>query len=464
MLLILIGWSLWSKDIIFLIPSDSAAGPKAWIDAYHDAHAPGQVDSLLIKSGALQGAVAVEYPAGPWGHRFEKLHILYDGINGQLPNLDLINTAISIAKGQMGIGIVLQKMWKHNNSYQERLLTMLRGMLSQGLGHSSGPHSSFIPYHIDAITLQTVGDGWHDEMSLGRALEGLIRSLNNLLEHFHQSFFFYLLMHADRFVSIGTYLPSAMLIASSFTITSIGLWVQSGKRTDSKKSEETPPNREPSFSAIKPNNKNISSRYKTPLSTRDNSASTLVERSLFYPVAFVGLAHSLGVIPLYLFNKTNAASLELVYLGTTALSILVPFALFYAMRNSTHLRIPSEQEMILIQCFSLLLLGMFLSALATLNFSLALLLGLLSTPTLLLPSGGNKKHAQLLKSLVVGLANPLIVMALSTTWLGGSIATILIQAAEGWQVWGMWSQIVVWLVWWPAWMAMYNISILRLLQ
>lgn len=38
------------------------------------------------------------------------------------------------------------------------------------------------------------------------ALEGILRSLNNLLERFHQSFFFYLRPDTDRFVSIGKYI------------------------------------------------------------------------------------------------------------------------------------------------------------------------------------------------------------------------------------------------------------------
>src|SRR6202035_1109681 len=70
---------------------------------------------------------------------------------------------------------------------------------------------------------------------LGRVTESLCRSLNNLLEHLHQSFFFYFLLSPSgttlgepgRFVSIGTYLPAAMIMAASFTLTAIGLWMQS---------------------------------------------------------------------------------------------------------------------------------------------------------------------------------------------------------------------------------------------
>jgi glycosylphosphatidylinositol transamidase len=34
-----------------------------------------------------------------------------------------------------------------------------------------------------------------------------------------------------------------------------------------------------------------------------------------------------------------------------------------------------------------------------------------------------------------------------------SVRQVLTQAAFGWNVWGMWTQVVVWCVWWPAWMA-----------
>ena len=286
---------MWSKDIIFLITSDSTIGPQAWVDAYHDAHSPSSVSPLPIRSGALQGAVALEYPAGPWGHRFDKVHIIYDGINGQLPNLDLFNTAVSIANGQLGIGVTLQRMWTHSDTYKERLLTMLRGMMNQGLGHATGPHSSFIPYHVDAITLQTVGDGVHDEMSLGRMTESLFRSLNNLLEHFHQSFFFYLLMQSNRFVSIGTYLPSAMLLAVNFTITCIALWVDSGRPKQVPKAAST--------NEKEPKQKIVSLRADKGVAVVPLESLSIVERRMFLPVLFIVGIHFLALIPLYIFNN-----------------------------------------------------------------------------------------------------------------------------------------------------------------
>lgn len=277
------------------------------MDAYHSTHNAAFVDDLPLKAGALQGALAIDYPAGSGGHRFDKLHLVYDGINGQLPNLDLLNTITTIATGHMGIGTTIQRMWKHRDSYNERLETMLKGMLVQGIGQASGPHSSFMPYHVDAVTLQTVGDGWQDEMSLGRVVESTVRSLNNLLEHLHQSFFFYLLMNAQRFVSIGTYLPSAMLVAVNFAIMAIALWVQSGRPASMPSSAQ--------ISAV------VDSKETTSLESADveviehadqiavvpKVVLATMERKLLFPVAAVGSCHLLGVIPFYIFNNLTAS-------------------------------------------------------------------------------------------------------------------------------------------------------------
>jgi glycosylphosphatidylinositol transamidase len=445
-------WSLWSKDIIFLISGDSTSGPQAWVDAYHDAHDPDTIESLSIKSGALQGAIAIDYPAGPWGHRYEKLHIHYDGINGQLPNLDLFNTAVSVASGQMGIGCTLQRMWKHDDSYKERLQTMLRGMISQGLGHASGPHSSFIPYHVDAITLQTVGDGWHDEMGLGRTVESLFRSLNNLLEHLHQSFFFYLLLQANRFVSIGTYLPSAMLIAVNFSITSIALWVASGRAGTVPNPASTTP---PSTSGEK-STSSIGEKTEMTLASKDGALAliptallTTTERSLFLPLFFVLATHFLGLLPLYIFNNTTSSLLSPTFTAIAIVTTFLPHLVAFSLQK---LRKPTKQETTLIQCFSLLLLGMFLAALATLNFSLSFLIGIATSPlTFIRPSKSIPISAA--TSVLLAVLNPIVLIKGATVYFGVDVVEFLLKAAEGWHVWGLWTQVVVWLVWWPAWFA-----------
>lgn len=461
-------WSLWSKDIIFLITSDSKAGPQAWVDAYHDAHSPPSVTSLPLKSGALQGVVVVD---NALNHRFESLHITYDGINGQLPNLDLFNTAVAIASGQMGIGVSLQRMWKHDDTYKERLRTILRGMVSQGLGHASGPHSSFIPYHIDAITLQAVGEGWQDEMAMGRCIESTFRSLNNLLEHFHQSFFFYLLMQANRFVSIGTYLPSAMLVAVNFTIMAIALWVQSGRPPKPKAAPSDSEKTEAEIQVV---------RHDGMVAFVPKETFAIVERQLFLPMAFVFSLHFLGVIPLYIFNNSSQAvssprpaskttqtshltspqALPTIMLLFAISNLLLPTVLASTL---SHFTPPTAQQTLLIKSFSLLLLGMFLSTLATLNFSLAFLIGILSAPLSFLgplPSPSSAQDASAKQNMAYWLPSSALLHVLSPPavlfgccWFWGvGVGEVLIEAAFGWKVWGMWTQVVVWCVWWPAWL------------
>ena len=289
-------WSIWSKDIFVLIPADSTYGPEAWVSAYHstaaDISTSRNVSALPIKAGALQAAVALDYPVGPWGRRFDKLDIMYDGINGALPNLDLLNTAVAIASGQMGIGCSIHGLTTHTDSYRDRLSTLAKGVMTQGSGHATGPHSAFVPYHVDAITLKTVGDGWHDEMSLGRTTESIFRSINNLLEHLHQSFFFYILLNANRFVSIGNYLPAAMLIAGSFTIAALALWIQSGSavakpaaKLDLKEME-----------LVKVGG-DVALVPKVALDT--------VERELFLPAVVILVVHLTSFAPLYLLNNMH---------------------------------------------------------------------------------------------------------------------------------------------------------------
>ncbi|KAJ5321751.1 Gaa1-like [Penicillium brevicompactum] len=425
-------WSLWSKDIIFLITPDSKTGTQAWIDAYHDMH-PASVQPLPLKSGALQGALVIEYPLE---HRFQTLHIVYDGVNGQLPNLDLFNTAVAIAGGQMGIGANLQEMWNHDDSYEHRLQTMFRGMTKQGLGYATGAHSSFMPYHIDAITLQTKGEGWEDEMALGRTIESLCRSLNNLLEHLHQSFFFYLLMQSNRFVSIGTYLPSAMLLAGNFTIMAIALWMRTGYYPETK--------------PIKPKGEKASAEEKA-------KPSNIAERRLALPLSLVAGLHLLGLVPLWVFNNINHQYFTTITYIVLGVNVLLPLSLAAILANGLGVSKPLiPQQYHLIKSFSLLLLGLSLSTLATLNFSLSFLIGLLCTPLSFVTRLQGPAPARLATSglglVLLNLLSPPTVL-LGVCWYTGiSVEMVLTEAAFGWDVWGMWTQVVVWCVWWPAWL------------
>jgi glycosylphosphatidylinositol transamidase len=123
----------------------------------------------------------------------------------------------------------------------------------------------------------------------------MCRSLNNLLEHLHQSFFFYLLMHSNRFVSIGTYLPSAMLIAGNFTIMAIALWMRTGYYPESK--PDTPTGeKSKSEKPTKTGAKKIEKETKM-------NETALPERLMALPLTLVTGLHLLGLVPLWTFNN-----------------------------------------------------------------------------------------------------------------------------------------------------------------
>ena len=106
---------------------------------------------------------------------------------------------------------------------------------------------------------------------------------------------------------------------------------------------------------------------------------------------------------------------------------------------------------------------MFLATLATLNFSLSLFVGLLSAPLSFIgnsfsgsvepkdvfPSQLRKITSTVALQLV---SPPVVVLAVCYFW-GTNVGEMLAEAAFGWKVNGLWMQVIVWCVWWPAWLA-----------
>ena len=123
----------------------------------------------------------------------------------------------------------------------------------------------------------------------------------------------------------------------------------------------------------------------------------------------------------------------------------------------------TPQHILLLKSFALLLLGIFLATLATVNFSLSLAVGLLCAPLSLIgPSPAAfvdnriarpSLSVRLLHHLALQLLSPPLVFTAACYMLRADVAEVLAEAAFGWRVWGVWTQVVVWCVWWPAWLA-----------
>jgi len=128
----------------------------------------------------------------------------------------------------------------------------------------------------------------------------------------------------------------------------------------------------------------------------------------------------------------------------------LPHALSYYLTNY---RAPSAQQYQLIKSFSLLLLGMFLSSLATLNFSLALLVGLLASPLTFMRPWPQSPVMRYVCSVLLNTVAPTAVIVAAAAFWQLELREVLREAAFGWDVCGMYTPVVVWCVWWPAWLA-----------
>ncbi|NXI62075.1 GPAA1 protein, partial [Anseranas semipalmata] len=206
------GQIYWAKDIIFLVNEHDLLGMEAWLEAYHDVNITGmQSSGTLGRAGAIQAAVALELSSDV----VTSFDVAVEGLNGQLPNLDLVNLFHAFCQKNGLLCTIQGKLqrsdWDTLPAYAHSLQTLLLMVLKQASGRPQGDHGLFLRYHIEAITVRGINSFRqykYDMTTVGKMLEGMFRKLNNLLERLHQSYFFYLLPSLSRFVSIGVYMPA----------------------------------------------------------------------------------------------------------------------------------------------------------------------------------------------------------------------------------------------------------------
>ncbi|GAA5866477.1 hypothetical protein JCM8547_000637 [Rhodosporidiobolus lusitaniae] len=238
-------YSMWSKDIVFLLSDGYSEGAQAWLDSYH-GYGQSNLDGepLKLTSGQIWASLGLDYPH----HSFSNIGIYYEGANGHLPNLDFVNSASRILR-HSGITPLLHSYDPSSSAALPSFLSFLpfakhpevqhyahaaRNLLRQVAlgadGRVNGPESTYGRYRIDAITLfGVVAEGPHGFHALGRASESIFRSLNNLLERFHQSFFLYLMTSVDSFIAVGNYLAAPIILGAGLTIQGLMSWKAAGE-------------------------------------------------------------------------------------------------------------------------------------------------------------------------------------------------------------------------------------------
>ena len=142
-----------AKDIILLFPAAQENGTRVWLDAYFNT----DPDSLPLDAhaGSIQAGLALEFP----NEKFFSIDLRHNGINGQLPNLDLINTLVqlcdknSISTSLYSVYVDLSKNEAFIDYMLKSVRTLLLNTLTLATGVSDGVHGQFLHYRIEMITL-----------------------------------------------------------------------------------------------------------------------------------------------------------------------------------------------------------------------------------------------------------------------------------------------------------------------
>lgn len=224
----------WAKDIIFLVSDQALVGTQAWLNAYHDIRPDGVLEHepLVGTSGPIQAAVNLELDS----HLISLIDIKIEGLNGQLPNLDLFNVAVELSTRESLTPTLHHRSHPYAGPelevWQQYAATVLSMMASQMTGSPTGAHGLFQKYAIQSITLQS-SDRKSEKpigasarlLQVGRVVEGIFRSLNNLLERFNRSYWFYLLPSTRRYLSIGYYMIPFALVTSPLLLTALRVYI-----------------------------------------------------------------------------------------------------------------------------------------------------------------------------------------------------------------------------------------------
>lgn len=98
----------------------------------------------------------------------------------------------------------------------------------------------------------------------------------------------------------------------------------------------------------------------------------------------------------------------------------------------------------------MLILGMSLATLATLNFSLAFIIGILAAPISFVGLSNNSMLRWASVTVLTLVAPTTVIYSAAQTY-GLEIGHVLAEASFGWNVWGMYTPVAIWGIWWPAW-------------
>ena len=246
----------------------------AWLREYYgDESGVGRGASTFARAGALQQAYVFEMPAGPV---VDVVAVRPEGRNGALPNQDMLNTAVQLARRafpRARVGLDLDPLdpiagsaqvgpLAGLSSFAERVATVFFGTRRAAdarrfvgdlrrlsvfawrcaRGVPTGAHAAFKTFALDAATLRlgaprggsnAAGGEARGSRSaaadretfkkIGALLETLARGSNNLIEQLHHSMFYYVMASDDAFLSITEYVAPQAAVSAAAAIVAVAL-------------------------------------------------------------------------------------------------------------------------------------------------------------------------------------------------------------------------------------------------
>jgi hypothetical protein len=199
------GWL--GRDLyLVLVPCECSLADSLenWLHLHHesafDSHLPFITNAPALWAGMI---ISIQHPS------LELVNIQNIGNRGRLTNLDVVYAATWTIRNQ-GLAVDIER----NMHTQKKLssisvpsssLKLSSFIMSQALGASSGAHGLLLDRQIEAITLQaqalsganSTDQDWIRQPNAIRfhkfasSVELLLRTQSNVLERYHQSYFYY---------------------------------------------------------------------------------------------------------------------------------------------------------------------------------------------------------------------------------------------------------------------------------
>jgi len=415
----------WAKDIIFLIAEDDLIGMQAWLSAYHHTYSeyiiPGE---LLGKSGSIQAALNLEIGRDKMSH----VDLNIEGLNGQLPNLDLVNTVTRLCKRETVIPTLHGRSDNYSpqslNGFLYSLKTMLLLMTKLASGSPTGNHGLFHRYSIEAVTLHGIKLKGTKSVfgfrEMGRVIEGVFRSLNNLLERFHQSFFFYILPSVERYASIGVYMPPFGILALPIAVKALSLWLSCSAVAHESSSANVMLNSEEEKTsnavACESTQHKIEQNLPPMVDIKDfSSLSQLYQcnRYILMSVLFGAVAYYGGNVFIASSKEMNISASFGLTVGIVILHMIVLVLPFLPFWKYIMCHQPELSDMRILKSVSLLAFGVLLGTTAVVNISLGFFIAVISVPVLVCGEPKSYRFLKVIKRLALLLISPVAVCCMA---------------------------------------------------